>query len=166
MKKFIIAISIIVVLIMLYDTCYYRLGLYIDLQPQKEVTTFIKTDDDKILLNKGDGYKEFEIKGVNMGSGIPGEWSTDFAIDKETYLRWFDQIKDLGANTVRIYTVQNDTFYNAFYEYNHENPDPLYLIHGVWVNDYVLNSHRDAYDEKFFDTLLEDSKTVVDVLHG
>ena len=166
MKKFIIAISIIVVLVMLYDTCYYRLGLYIDFQPQKEVTTFIKTEDDKILLNKGDGYKEFEIKGVNMGSGIPGEWSTDFAIDKETYLRWFDQIKELGANTIRIYTVQNDTFYNAFYEYNHENPDPLYLIHGVWVNDYVLNSHRDAYDEEFFDTLLEDSRTVVDVLHG
>ena len=93
MKKFIIAISIIVVLVMLYDTCYYRLGLYIDFQPQKEVTTFIKTENDKILLNKGDGYKEFEIKGVNMGSGIPGEWSTDFAIDKETYLRWFGQIK-------------------------------------------------------------------------
>ena len=166
MKKFIIAISIIVVLIMLYDTCYYRLGLYIDFQPQKEVTTFIKTEDDKIFLNKGNGYKEFEIKGVNMGSGIPGEWSTDFAIDKETYLRWFDQIKELGANTIRIYTVQNDTFYNAFYEYNHENTDPLYLIHGVWVNDYVLNSHRDAYDEEFFDTLLEDSRTVVDVLHG
>ena len=166
MKKFIIAISIIVVLVMLYDTCYYRLGLYIDFQPQKEVTTFIKTENDKILLNKGDGYKEFEIKGVNMGSGIPGEWSTDFAIDKETYLRWFGQIKALGANTIRIYTVQNDTFYNAFYEYNHENPDPLYLIHGVWVNDYILNSHRDAYDEDFFDTLLEDSKTVVDVLHG
>ena len=166
MKKFIAIVSIIVVLVILFDTCYYRLGLYIDFQPQKEVTTFIKTEDDKILLNKGDGYKEFEIKGVNMGSGIPGQWSTDFAIDKETYLRWFDQIKDLGANTIRIYTVQNDTFYNAFYEYNHENPNPLYLIHGVWVNDYVLNSHRDAYNEDFFDTLLEDSKTVVDVLHG
>ena len=166
MKKFIAIVSIIVVVVILFDICHYRLGLYIDFQPQKEVTTFIKTEDDKILLNKGDGYKEFEIKGVNMGSGIPGEWSTDFAIDKETYLRWFDQIKDLGANTVRIYTVQNDTFYNAFYEYNHENPDPLYLIHGVWVNDYVLNSHRDAYNEDFFDTLLEDSKTVVDVLHG
>ncbi len=166
MKKFIAIVSIIVILVILFDTCYYRLGLYIDFQPQKEVTTFIKTEDDKILLNKGDGYKEFEIKGVNMGSGIPGEWSTDFAIDKETYLRWFGQIKALGANTIRIYTVQNDTFYNAFYEYNHENPDPLYLIHGVWVNDYILNSHRDAYDEKFFDTLLEDSKTVVDVLHG
>ena len=166
MKKFITIVSIIVILVILFDACHYRLGLYIDFHPQKEVTTFIKTEDDKILLNKGNGYKEFEIKGVNMGSGIPGEWSTDFAIDKETYLRWFGQIKALGANTIRVYTVQNDTFYNAFYEYNHENSDPLYLIHGVWVNDYILNSHRDAYDEKFFDTLLEDSKTVVDVLHG
>ena len=166
MKKFITVISILVALVILYDTCYYRLGLYIDWYPQKEVTTFAKTEGKKILLEQGDGYQEFEIKGVNMGSGIPGQWSTDFAIDKETYIRWFGQIKEMGANTIRVYTVQNDTFYNAFYEYNHENPDPLYLIHGLWLNDYILNSHRDAYDADFFDTLMEDGRTVIDVLHG
>lgn len=53
-----------------------------------------------------------------MGSGEPGEWSTDFAVDRETYLRWFGYIQEMGANTIRIYTVQSDTFYNAFYEYN------------------------------------------------
>ena len=68
MKKFIAIVSIIVVVVILFDTGYYRLGLYIDFHPQKEVATFIKTEDDKILLNKGNGYKEFEIKGVNMGS--------------------------------------------------------------------------------------------------
>ena len=166
MKKFIAIVSLIVALVVLYDACYYRIGLYIDFNPEKEVSTFVKTEGDRIVLDSGDGYKEFEIKGVNMGSGIPGEWSTDFAVDKQTYIRWFGQIKELGANTIRIYTVQNDTFYNAFYEYNYQNPDPLYLIHGVWLNDYVLNSHRDAYDKDFFDALLKDSKTVVDVLHG
>lgn len=166
MKKFIIIVSTIVALVILYDMCYYRLGLYIDFHPNKEVTTFVKTQEDKILLDQGDGYEEFEIKGVNMGSGMPGEWSTDFAIHKDTYLRWFGQIKEMGANTIRVYTVQNDVFYNAFYEYNHDNPDPLYMIHGVWLNDYVLNSHRDAYDRDFFDTLLKDCKTVVDILHG
>ena len=110
MKKFITVISILVALVILYDTCYYRLGLYIDWYPQKEVTTFAKTEGKKILLEQGDGYQEFEIKGVNMGSGIPGQWSTDFAIDKETYIRWFGQIKEMGANTIRVYTVQNDTF--------------------------------------------------------
>lgn len=166
MKKFIIVVSVVVCLVILFDTCYYRLGFYIDFNPDKEVTTFVKTDDDVICINKGNGYEKFEIKGVNMGSGQPGQWSTDFSIDKETYIKWFGQIKAMGANTIRIYTVQNDTFYNAFYQYNHNNPDPLYLLHGVWLNDYVLNSHRDAYDKDFFDTLMEDSRTVVDVLHG
>lgn len=166
MKKFIIIVSLIVCLVILFDTCYYRLGFYIDFNPSQKVTTFVKTKDDRITLDSGHGYKDFEIKGVNMGSGQPGQWSTDFSITKETYIRWFTQIKEMGANTVRVYTVQNDVFYNAFYEYNHNNPDPLYLIHGVWVNDYILNSHRDAYDDEFFDTLLKDCKTVVDILHG
>lgn len=166
MKKFIIVVSVIVCLVILFDTAYYRLGFYVDFEPDKPVTTFVKTEDDKIYLDRGNGYEEFEIKGVNMGSGEPGEWSTDFSIDKETYKRWFKYIKEMGANTLRIYTVQNDTFYNALYEYNHNNPDPLWVIHGVWVNDYILNSHRDAYDTDFFDTLIDDCRTVVDVLHG
>ena len=166
MKKFIITVCIIVVLCIAADSAYYRLGFYIDLSPDEPVTTFVKTDSESIYLNSGSGFRKFEIKGVNMGSGIPGEWSTDFAIDKETYLRWFKQMQEMGANTLRIYTVQNDTFYNAFYEYNKDNDNPLWLIHGVWVNDYIQNSHRDAYDKEFFDTFLEDCKTVVDVLHG
>lgn len=166
MKKFIITVCIIVVLCIAADSAYYRLGFYIDLSPDEPVTTFVKTDSDSIYLDSGSGFERFEIKGVNMGSGIPSEWSTDFAIDKETYLRWFKQIQEMGANTLRIYTVQNDTFYNAFYEYNKDNDNPLWLIHGVWVNDYIQNSHRDAYDKDFYDTFLDDCKTVVDVLHG
>lgn len=166
MKKFIIAVCILVALYIGADAAYYRLGIYIDLDPDAPVTTFVKADQERIYLNTGSGYEAFEIKGVNMGSGEPGQWSTDFAIDKDTYLRWFRQIQQMGANTLRIYTVQNDTFYNAFYEYNKDNDNPLWLIHGVWVNDYIQNSHRDAYDEAFYDTFLADCKTVVDVLHG
>ena len=62
MKKFIAIVSVIVVLVILFDACYYRLGFYIDFHPKKEITTFIKTEGDKILLDKGDGYKEFEIR--------------------------------------------------------------------------------------------------------
>ena len=72
----------------------------------------------------------------------------------------------MGANTIRVYTVQSDTFYNAFYKYNLNNDNPLYMLHGVWVNDYVLNSHRDAYNKDFYDTFLENSKIMVDVIHG
>lgn len=166
LKKFLILLCSVVLLVLLYDIVYYRLGWYIDLHPKQEVETFVKVRGTEICLDQGEGYQPFEIRGVNLGSGEPGEWSTDFDIDKESYLRWFRYIKEMGANTIRIYTVQEDIFYDAFYEYNKDNPDPLYLIHGVWVNDYVQNSHRDAYDKAFYDTFLSDCKTVIDVIHG
>lgn len=166
MKKFIITVSIIIALIVAFDAAYFRLGLYIDFSPDVPVTTFTKTDENAIYLNTGNGYSKFEIKGVNMGSGEPGEWSTDFAVDEASYIRWFGYIKEMGANTLRIYTVQDDTFYNALYKYNRNNPDPLWVIHGVWVNDYIQNSHRDAYDKDFYETFLNDCRTVIDVIHG
>jgi hypothetical protein len=166
MKKFIIIVLIIVLLVMGLDTAYFRLGWYVDLDPGAVPTTFVRTEGDKMLMLDGDDYEPFEIRGVNLGSGIPGEWSTDFAIDKDTYKRWFKYIQDMGANTIRVYTVQQDVFYNAFYEYNRDNDNPLWLIHGVWVNDYVQNSHRDAFDQGFRERFLSDSRTMLDVIHG
>lgn len=166
MKKFILTVLALILLYLTADTLYYRLGVYIDLHPDEPVTTFTTTDEDTIYLDRGDGPEPFTVKGVNMGVGIPGHWATDYAIDKQTYLRWFRQIKDMGANTLRVYTILQDDFYEAFYEFNQDNDDPLYLIHGVWVNDYIQNSHRDAYDDEFRKTFMEDCRTVVDLLHG
>lgn len=166
MKKFIIVISFIVGLFIASDYAYYHLGIYVDLHPEQEVATFMKTDNEQIYMKGENGYEPFEIKGVNLGSGEPGEWSTDFPIDEETYTRWFQYIQEMGANTIRVYTVQADDFYNAFYKYNEDNDRPLYMLQGVWVNDYMQNSHRDAYDEDFYETFLDNCKTVVDVIHG
>ena len=166
MKKFIIAVASVVLLCLLVDTAYYRFGLYIDFHPKQAVQTFMTTDEDSIYMKKGEEPVPFEIRGVNLGVGIPGEWATDYAIDKETYLRWFAYIQEMGANTIRVYTILHDDFYNAFYEYNHGREEPLYLLHGVWVNDYIQNSHLDAYDDKFRQTFLDDCRTVVDILHG
>ncbi len=166
MKKFLIICLIIILCIAIYQIAFYRLGIYIDFHPNKEVTTFVKTENKKIYLNKGMGFEEFEIKGVDLGAGIPGKFATDYAIDKETYKRWFKLIQEMGANTIRVYTILGDEFYNAFYEYNQNNAEPLYLIHGLWVDDYIQFSSRDAYDDAFFGKMLQDSKILVDVLHG
>ena len=166
MKKFIIIVSALVVLYIFGDYAYYHLGWYIDTYPGKPVATFVKTEGTEFRIFKNGQWEPFEIKGVNIGSGEPGQWSTDFDIDEESYYRWFGYIQEMGSNTIRVYTIQADEFYNAFYAYNQGREEPLYLIHGVWVNDYVQNSHMDAYDERFFDTLIEDCRTLVDVLHG
>jgi len=138
----------------------------VDFNPKAPVTHFAEVRGKEIWLDRGRGYEPFEIRGVDMGAGIPGKYATEFAIDKETYLRWFRQIQELGANVVRVYTIHHDDFYEAVYEYNHENPEPLYFIHGLWVDDYVQNSHRDAYDDEFLQRFLDDSRILVDVIHG
>ena len=170
MKKFILSVSSLVVLLFALYYVYYHMGFNFGLSADGPVMTFMKTDADTIYMERDGTYEPFEIRGVNLGVGIPGHFATDYAIDQETYLRWFQSIQDLGANTVRVYTIMHDDFYNAFYAYNsareEQKLEPLWLIHGVWVNDYIQNSHRDAYDDDFLQTLLDDSKTLVDVLHG
>ena len=166
MKKFVIIITALVAMYIGWNFAYYQMGFYIDFHPDQPVTTFVKTEGDSIYLNKGSGYEKFEIKGVNMGSSQPGKWSTDFAIDKETYMRWFQYIQEMGANTIRVYMIQAEDFYEAFYEYNSARENPLYLIQGVWVNDYVNNSYRDAYQDDIYKQFLEDCKVMIDVIHG
>ena len=166
MKKYIITVVSIILVLLVFDWLYFYEGVYFDFGKEKPTEYFMKVDGEEIYMKNGDTFTPYEIRGVNLGSGLPGEWATSFAIDKETYLRWFGYIQEMGANTIRVYTIQSDTFYDAFYEYNKDNKNPLYMLHGVWVNDYVLNSHRDAYSKDFYDTFLENSKIMVDVIHG
>ncbi len=165
MKKYIIIVSVIIMLFLMFDLAFYHLGWYIPFRndtPQ----CFVTTDGKRILIKEDNEFTSFEIKGVNLGSGIPGEWASDFAIDENTYLRWFGQIQKMGANTIRVYNVQSSAFYDAFYNYNQNNKNPLYLLQGVPINDYVQFSHRDAFDKEFMDNFAENAKVAVDVIHG
>ena len=170
MKKFIILVCVAVVLLFAGWYAYYQLGFYVDVSTGGPVESFMKVEGKEILMERDGQWQPFEIRGVNMGVGIPGEWATDYAIDEETYLRWFQYVQELGANTIRVYILLQDDFYNALYEYNTAREaageEPLWLIHGVWVNDYVQFSHRDAYDPDFRETFIDDCQTLVDVLHG
>lgn len=167
MKKFIIVVTLFIVLYLGWDYAYYQLGWYVDFNPNQKVSSMMSVEGKKIFQTMPDGQKkEFEIRGVDMGVGMPGEWATDFAIDKESYMRWFEQIQAMGANTIRVYIVQSPAFYEAFYEYNKDRKDPLYLLHGVWVNDYVQFSHEDAFSEEFRDSFIKDCRSLVDVIHG
>ena len=170
MSKYIIFVIVLIVVCFVCATLYYSFGFHIELGGDKPVTTFVKTEGKSIQIDLGDGYTPFEIRGVNMGSGEPGKWSTDYAVDFDTYYRWFGLIQEMGANTLRIYSVQEDIFYNAFYAYNKDRVakgnEPLWLLHGVWVNDYTQFSHLDMYTDEFLETFINDSKTMVDVIHG
>ena len=166
MKKFIITCAAVICVAALIILISNKAGLYVDINPSKEVRTFTSVSGKEILVDQGNGMEPFEIRGVNMGVGIPGHFATDYAIDKETYLRWFGMIQEMGANCVRVYTILQPQFYEAVWEYNKENDTPLYFIHGLWVDDYVQFSHMDGYDNDFLGAMLEESRILVDIIHG
>lgn len=155
-----------VVLLFLLDWLYFGLGALYLPSFRSSPEYFAKAEGEALYLDRGSGYAEFDLKGVNLGLGKPGHYATDLAITKEEYLRWFRQIKDLGANVIRTYTLAGTDFYEAFYAFNRDNPDPLYLIHGVWVDDYLLNASFGAMDAEFYEPFLRDCKKTVDVIHG
>lgn len=165
MKKYLTMVFIVLFAYFSIDyLVYYKGDLYIP--HNEEVTSFTKVADKELWLDSGDGFEVFDMKGVNIGLGMPGKFATEYAITKEEYVRWFEQIQDLGANVIRTYTIAHEAFYDAFYEYNVDNPTPLYLVHGVWVDEYLQKSHRNAFDEEFYEGFLTSTKDVVDVVHG
>ena len=166
MKKFFIVVIPGVVLLFLLDWLYFSVGVLYLPSFRASPEYFAKAEGKALYLDQGSGYAEFEMKGVDLGLGKPGHYATDLAITKEEYLRWFRQIKELGANVIRTYTLAGPDFYQAFYEFNRNNPDPLYLLHGVWVDDYLLNSSYSALDEEFYKPFLRDCKKVIDTIHG
>ena len=72
--------------------------------------------------------------GSIWGWASPGEWARTTPSTKKLICAGFAAIQELGANTVRVYTILQDDFYNAFYEYNTQREEageePLWLIHG------------------------------------
>ena len=167
MKKFLICIIVIICILFAADYVFYHSDFYVDIHPEKEPDCLSKTDEEFIYVKDGNEFSPMEVKGVDIGSGLPGKWSTDFSLDKGTCLRWFGEIREMGANTVRIYTIQSEGFYDAFYEYNSAHrSDPLYLLQGVWVDEYAQFSHLDGWSDEFYKTFSSDAKRAVDVIHG
>ena len=113
-------------------------------------------------------WQEKFLKGVNIGAGKPGAFPGELAISKEEYLRWFKYISDMNADMIRVYTTQKPVFYDALFEFNKLSNKPLYLMHGVWVNEELISKLNDAYadEEKIKGDFVKDAKNIVDIIHG
>ncbi|MGE0441693.1 MAG: tetratricopeptide repeat protein [Gemmatimonadales bacterium] len=114
-----------------------------------------------------DGWEPFWIKGVNIGAALPGKHPSEFPPDDGTYQSWFDLVSEMGANTIRVYTIHPPHFYRALAEWNERHPDRvLWLIHGVWT-ELPPGRLEEQYDDPVWRTEFRDEqKRVVDLLHG
>ncbi|MDQ0063277.1 hypothetical protein [Paenibacillus harenae] len=112
-------------------------------------------------------WEPIVIKGVNIGMGKPGAFPGEAAITEEEYYRWFNQIAEMNANMIRVYTIHPPGFYRALAKYNEEHPEqPLYVLHGVWINEQNLEESLDAYEKENLAQFQQEMKRLVDVIHG
>jgi hypothetical protein len=104
-----------------------------------------RTNAEEMQIYKEGKWQNFFVKGVNIGAAIPGHDPGELAISKKDYLRWFAMIGEMGANTVRVYTIQEPVFYEAIVEYNQKHAKaPLYFIQGIWSPEEVFTKSHDA----------------------
>lgn len=106
------------------------------------------------------------IKGVNMGMANPGHFPGEAGITEAEYRRWFEMIGKMNANTIRVYTIHPPGFYRALRDYNESHEDPLYLFHGVWMNEENLVASQDAFEPGNLAEFQEEIRKIVDLTHG
>ncbi|MBR1471855.1 MAG: family 2 glycosyl transferase [Lachnospiraceae bacterium] len=112
----------------------------------------------------GEAFRPVYLKGVNIGSGVPGHFPGELAITKETYARWLDEIAQMHCNTVRIYTTMMPCFYEALLEHNQKAEEPLYLIMGVWYDEETAAEEGDAF--ALLDGAVAEAQEQIDIIHG
>lgn len=167
MKRYIIIILSIVLLCLFADAAYYRLGWYVDVRPNAEARAVTKTQENAIcILDENGAWTPIQIRGVTVTAAEPGEVASNFTTTQETYLAWFSQIEAMGANTLRVPYIMSEAFYRAFYEYNRTHPQPLYLVQGISIDEYIMDSTYDIFDERFCEDFRKSCIAAVDVIHG
>jgi hypothetical protein len=122
--------------------------------------------DEYLQIYKNGKWENILVKGVNMGIAKPGSFPGETSVTKDEYARWFEEISNMNANAIRVYTIHPPAFYQALYEHNRSRKDPLYLFHGVWVNEEVFLAKKNAFDPAVTDEFKEEIKRTVDLIHG
>ena len=132
---------------------------------EKDVELTARTQGREIQVFKDGTWQPLFIYGMNLGTAMPGKWFTEFPQDKSLYYRWLKQMGELGVNTLRIYTLLDPEFYQAFSLYNRLHPAAqLYLLQEVWPeeeppgHDYLRPAYQQSFEEEI--------RHVVDAVHG
>jgi len=123
------------------------------------------TNQTNITIWNGVEYLPFFIKGVNLGIAQPGTFPGELYATKTDYLSWFKQIKSLGFNCIRLYTLHYPIFYEALDSFNISNAqNPLFFFQGVWLNEDMEGYTNDLYF--FTDTFNVEINENIDCVHG
>ncbi len=128
---------------------------------------FVADKDSKLLFKLGkSNMKSVYIAGVNMGFSTATTNLAAVDVSYDTYLTWLNQIAQMNANTVRVFSIMPPQFYKAVYDYNTKATDKLYLMQGVWFNEEYMTDPGDCYKGAVIEDFERNVTKAVDVIHG
>ena len=91
----------------------------------------------------------------------------------DDYKRYFNYMKELNANTVRIYTTLSPDFYASLKEFNDAEMaagrKPILVLHGIWSPEEELNDDEagtDAFRTDLTNHFYRNIESVVGAVHG
>jgi hypothetical protein len=117
------------------------------------------------MKDKDGIWKDFFVRGVNMGLAEPGKYFTEFPQSVQTYLRWFEGIANMNANTIRVYTLPPPELYKALYVHNTQHPDKtLYLLQEIWPEEHP--PHEDYLAPEYRESFLKEIDYGIDAVYG
>jgi len=133
--------------------------------PSGAVSYFARAGTDYLEVRDASGnWSPVFIQGVNLGPARPGRFASEAPEDEATWSGWLAQIADLGANAVRVYTLQPPAFYRALATHNEDSSRPrLWLLQGVWAD---LPPGDDFNDAAYVAGFEAGIARVIDAVHG
>lgn len=139
-----------------------------DIYKENDISMVARTKGKTFEIYNDGEFKSNFLTGVNMGAALPGYFPGQMAIPKDMYLEWFQMIHDMNADVIRVYTTQMPHFYEALFEFNQTVKDPIYVMHGVWLNEEDISHIKDPYanENYMLNNFIKDGKDLVDIIHG
>jgi len=116
------------------------------------------------ILGADGSWHSLFVKGVNLGPALPGRFASEAPEDESTWTAWLAEIAGLGANAVRVYTLQPPAFYRALARHNAgSTAGRLWLLQGVWAE---LPPDDDFDEAGYLAAFQAEIARVIDAVHG
>jgi len=142
------------------------IGLFVFDRYSSNNSVIFRIEEGQEQIYKDKKWQELIIRGINI---TPRDGSDDFnneELSKNAYKRWFRQLASDGVNIVQLNTILPPAFYQAFFEYNILTDKPLYLLHGVMIDERNVNLYLNAYEDKLINDLFDEITRTIDIVNG
>ncbi len=165
MKKKVIIFCIIIILLLTITYLHFN-KRPTEIYSNKDIHYSSRIEENKFQVLKDGKWEDIIIKGVNLGMTKPGTWPGEAGITEDEYDRWFKQIGEMNANTIRTYTIHPPYFYEALKKYNEKHKDKIYLFQGVWIDEEPLAETLDAFTLDTMISFKKEISSTINVIHG